>query len=259
MVAVATILVVDDEPRIVQLVRDYLEHGGFTVLTASDGPAALRTARTGRPDLVVLDLGLPGLDGLDVARSLRREGEVPIIMLTARTEESDKLVGLELGADDYLVKPFSPKELVARVRAVLRRAASTSAGGSEVLRAGDVQVDVPRMRVSVAGRPVNLTPTEFQVLVTLVREPGRVFTRGQLPPAVVARERAVPAGGTGRMGSQAGALRPSRRTGAGALLRADVRLERAGRGAPLGRPRARPTSGSGGGRRSPRAGTVGRL
>src|SRR3989442_1054305 len=119
MVAVATILVVDDEPRIVQLVRDYLEHGGFTVLTASDGPAALRTARTGRPDLVVLDLGLPGLDGLDVARSLRREGEVPIIMLTARTEESDRIVGLELGADDYLTKPFSPKELVARVRAVL--------------------------------------------------------------------------------------------------------------------------------------------
>src|SRR5207302_9233779 len=122
MVAVATILVVDDEPRIVQLVRDYLEHGGFTVLTASDGQAALRTAGTGRPDLVVLDLSLPGLDGLDVARSLRREGEVPIIMLTARTEESDKLVGLELGADDYVTKPFSPKELVARVRAVLRRA-----------------------------------------------------------------------------------------------------------------------------------------
>src|SRR5260370_26426468 len=117
-----TILVVDDEPRIVQLVRDYLEHGGFTVLVASDGAAALRTARTGRPDLVVLDLGLPGLDGLDVTRALRRDGEGPIIMLTARTEEPDKLVGLELGADDYMTKPFSPKELVARVRAVLRRA-----------------------------------------------------------------------------------------------------------------------------------------
>src|ERR1700682_5369169 len=106
MVAVATILVVDDEPRIVQLVRDYLEHGGFTVLVASDGETALRTARTGRPDLVVLDLGLPGLDGLDVTRALRRDGEIPIIMLTARTEETDKLVGLELSADDYLTKPF---------------------------------------------------------------------------------------------------------------------------------------------------------
>ena len=136
MVAVvATILVVDDEPRIVQLVRDYLEHGGFTVLTASDGPAALRTARTGRPDLVVLDLGLPGLDGLDVARSLRREGEVPIIMLTARTDESDRIVGLELGADDYLTKPFSPKELVARVRAVLRRAEAASAP-ADLIRVG---------------------------------------------------------------------------------------------------------------------------
>src|SRR4029077_4419488 len=121
MVAVATILVVDDEPRIVQLVRDYLEHGGFTVLVASDGPTALRTARTGRPDLIILDLALPGRDGLDVTRALRRDGEVPIIMLTARTEESDKLVGLELGADDYMTKPFSPKELVARGRAGLRR------------------------------------------------------------------------------------------------------------------------------------------
>ena len=116
-----TILVVDDEPQIVQLVRDYLEHGGFNVLAAADGPAALRTAATQHPDLVVLDLGLPGLDGLDVTRSLRRNGAVPIIMLTARADESDKLVGLELGADDYLTKPFSPKELVARVRSVLRR------------------------------------------------------------------------------------------------------------------------------------------
>src|SRR5216684_1160569 len=130
-----TILVVDDDKRIVKLVRDYLEHGGFTVLVASDGPTALRSARTGRPDLVVLDLGLPGLDGLDVARALRRDSEVPIIMLTARTEESDKLVGLELGADDYLTKPFSPKELVARVRAVLRRA-TDAAVPSDVIRVG---------------------------------------------------------------------------------------------------------------------------
>src|SRR5467141_931038 len=149
---VATILVVDDEPRIVQIVRDYLQHGGFAVLVASDGPTALRTARTGRPDLVILDLALPGLDGLDVTRALRREGEVPIIMLTARTEESDKLVGLELGADDYLTKPFSPKELVARVRAVLRRAEGLQSP-SDVIRVGaDVELDVARMEARFAGR-----------------------------------------------------------------------------------------------------------
>jgi two-component system, OmpR family, alkaline phosphatase synthesis response regulator PhoP len=184
MVTVATILVVDDEPRIVQLVRDYLEHGGFTVLVASDGHAALRTARTGRPDLVVLDLGLPGLDGLDVARALRREGEVPIIMLTARTEETDKLVGLELGADDYLTKPFSPKELVARVRAVLRRAEVLRAP-SDVIRVGsDVELDVPRMVARFATRRVDLTKTEFQLVATMARQPGRVFTRAQLLDAV---------------------------------------------------------------------------
>ena len=184
MVAVATILVVDDEPRIVQLVRDYLEHGGFTVLTASDGPSALRSARTGRPDLVVLDLGLPGVDGLDVARSLRRDGEVPIIILSARTDESVKLVGLELGADDYLTKPFSPKELVARVRAVLRRA-TDAAEPSEIIRVGsDVELDVPRMEARFEGRRVDLTKTEFQILAAMARQPGRVFTRSQLLDAV---------------------------------------------------------------------------
>src|SRR2546422_3243905 len=173
MDAVPTILVVDDEPRIVRLVRDYLEHGGFTVLVASDGPTALRTARTGRPDLVILDLALPGLDGLDVTRALRRDGEVPIIMLTARTEESDKVVGLELGADDYVVKPFSPKELVARVRAVLRRAEGLRTE-SDVVRVGDeVELDLARMEATVAGRRVDLTPTEFQLLATLARQPGR--------------------------------------------------------------------------------------
>ena len=185
MDAVATILVVDDEPRIVRLVRDYLEHSGFGVLTAADGPAALRTARTRHPDLVILDLGLPGLDGLDVARALRREGEVPIIMLTARAEESDKLVGLELGADDYLSKPFSPKELVARVRAVLRRAEGFRQGGTDVVRVGDdVELDVPRMQARVGGRRVELTRTEFQLLETMARQPGRVFTRAQLLDAV---------------------------------------------------------------------------
>jgi DNA-binding response OmpR family regulator len=184
VVNVATILVVDDEPRIVQLVRDYLEHGGFTVLTASDGPSALRTARTGRPDLVVLDLTLPGLDGLDVARSLRREGVVPIIMLTARTEESDKLVGLELGADDYMTKPFSPKELVARVRAVLRRAEGLTSP-ADVIRVGSlVELDPSRMEARFDGRRVDLTRSEFQIVSAMARQPGRVFTRAQLLDAV---------------------------------------------------------------------------
>src|ERR1700756_4424746 len=184
VVNVATILVVDDEPRIVQLVRDYLEHGGFTVLTASDGPSALRTARTGRPDLVVLDLTLPGLDGLDVARTLRRDGVVPIIMLTARTDESDKLVGLELGAADYMTKPFSPKELVARVRAVLRRAEGLTSP-SDVIRVGtSVELDPARMEARFDGRRVDLTRSEFQIVSAMARQPGRVFTRAQLLDAV---------------------------------------------------------------------------
>ena len=178
------ILVVEDEAKIARLVRDYLEHAGFQVLVAGDGDAALANARRSRPDLVVLDLGLPGRDGLDVARTLRRTSEVPIVMLTARGDETDRVVGLELGADDYVVKPFGPKELVARVRAVLRRTETARAGGPEVLRVADVEVDVARMRVSVGGRPVELTPTEFQLLATLAREPGRVFTRGQLLDAV---------------------------------------------------------------------------
>ena len=131
----------------------------------------------------MLDLGLPGMDGLDVARELRRASTIPIVMLTARGEESDRIVGLELGGDDYLVKPFSPKELVARVRAVLRRTSGAGAG-AEVLRAADVEVDLTKMRVRVGDRPIDLTPTEFQLLATLVREPGRVFTRGQLLDAL---------------------------------------------------------------------------
>jgi DNA-binding response OmpR family regulator len=181
---VRTILVVEDEMKIARLVRDYLQHAGFDVLVAGDGEAALSSARGSRPDLVVLDLGLPGRDGLDVTRELRRSSNVPIVMLTARGDEADRVVGLELGADDYVVKPFSPRELVARIRAVLRRTDATRAGGPEVLRAADVEVDLPRMRVAVAGRAVELTPTEFELLATLVREPGRVFTRGQLLEAV---------------------------------------------------------------------------
>jgi two-component system, OmpR family, alkaline phosphatase synthesis response regulator PhoP len=180
-----TILVVDDEPKIVQLARDYLEHAGMTVLSAQDGVAALAMARSARPDLVVLDLGLPGMDGLDVARQLRKESNVPLIMLTARGEETDKLVGLELGADDYITKPFSPKELVARVRAVLRRVdASIANAGADIIRAADIVLDVPRMQVMVSGHPVDLTPSEFELLATLARQPGRIFTRAQLLDAI---------------------------------------------------------------------------
>ncbi len=178
-----TILVVDDEPKIVQLARDYLERAGFAVQSAGDGKTAVAGVRAARPDLIVLDLGLPEMDGLDVTRALRKESNVPIIMLTARGEESDKLVGLELGADDYIVKPFSPKELVARVRAVLRRLESASSG-AEIVRVADVELDVPRMRATIGQRSVELTPTEFQLLAALAREPGRIFTRGQLLDAV---------------------------------------------------------------------------
>jgi two-component system alkaline phosphatase synthesis response regulator PhoP len=182
---VKTVLVVDDEPKIVQIARDYLEAAGFGVFTASDGSSALIAAGTRRPDLVVLDLGLPGMDGLDVTRSLRRDSRVPIIMLTARGDESDKLVGLELGADDYITKPFSPKELVARVRAVLRRSEEAAAGAAaDIVRVGDLELDVPRLGVTVGGRRVVLTATEFQLLLTLARQPGRVFTRSQLLDAV---------------------------------------------------------------------------
>jgi len=178
-----TILVVDDEPKIATLARDYLEHAGFAVLTAGDGPSALTTIRQRRPDLVVLDLGLPGLDGLDVTRELRRDSTIPIVMLTARDDELDKLLGLELGADDYLTKPFSPRELVARLRAVLRRA-DRPPDAAETIRAGDVVLDLPRMRAEVGGTGVDLTPTEFQLLATMAGRPGRIFTRAQLLDAL---------------------------------------------------------------------------
>jgi DNA-binding response OmpR family regulator len=177
------ILVVEDEMQIARTLRDFLEVAGFDVTVVGDGSAALASVRGDRPELIVLDLGLPGIDGLDVARELRRTSATPIVMLTARGEESDRIVGLELGADDYLVKPFSPKELVARVRAVLRRTNGVTAG-AEVLRAADVELDLPKMRARVGGHPVELTPTEFQLLATFVREPGRVFTRGQLLDAL---------------------------------------------------------------------------
>jgi len=173
------ILVVDDEPRIAEICRDYLQRAGFKVITASSGEDALSLARARRPDLIVLDLRLPGMDGLDVTRALRKQSNVPIIMLTARVEESDKLIGLELGADDYLTKPFSPRELVARVRAVFRRI-DIGPGQSDVIRALDVTLDVPRMQARVGRRSLDLTSTEFELLAMLMRQPGRVFTRSQL-------------------------------------------------------------------------------
>ncbi len=177
-----TILVVDDEPRIAGIARDYLERAGFTVVTAGDGVRALEIARTETPALVVLDLKLPRLGGLDVAQALRRDSDVPIIMLTARVDEADRLRGLELGADDYITKPFSPRELVARVRAVLRR---VSAGDqADLVEAGDLRIDSARMTVTRGRTSVDLTATELQLLATLARQPGRVFTRSQLLDAI---------------------------------------------------------------------------
>jgi two-component system alkaline phosphatase synthesis response regulator PhoP len=177
------ILVVDDEPRIAEIARDYLERAGFTVSTAGNGADALAFARTKRPDLIVLDLGLPQMDGLDVTRALRKQSTVPIIMLTARVDESDKLIGLELGADDYVTKPFSPKELVARVRAVFRRIDAAPERG-DVVRSGDIVLDRRRMQASVGSRAIDLTATEFELLATLAAQPGRVFTRAQLLDAI---------------------------------------------------------------------------
>ena len=174
-----TILVIDDAPKIVEICRDYLVAAGFDVITASDGPQGLAAARHARPDLIVLDLMLPGMDGLDVCRAMRRESSTPIIMLTARVEESDKLVGLELGADDYLTKPFSPRELVARVRTVLRRA-SGPAAPAEVIRAGALSLDRARYHAVLPDREVALTPTEFEILAALAGQPGRIFSRAQL-------------------------------------------------------------------------------
>lgn len=173
------ILVVDDEPKIVRLARDYLEKNGFRVLSAGDGQGALAAARREHPDLIILDLMLPGLDGREVCRTLRRESDVPIIMLTALSEESDQIVGLEIGADDYIVKPFSPRALVARVRAMLRRAQGQVKAPS-VIRAGPLEVDVERHTVSLEGRPIHLTPSEFKLLTVLAHRPGQTLIREQL-------------------------------------------------------------------------------
>jgi DNA-binding response OmpR family regulator len=179
-----TILVVDDEPRIAQLARDYLEHAGFAVVLAGDGKSGLQAVRTRQPDLVVLDLGLPELDGLAVTRAIRETSNLPIVMLTARDDELDRILGLELGADDYITKPFSPRELVARVRAVLRRTERAAADPGDRVVVGELALDASRLRTTVAGRSIELTPTEFSILLTMARQPGRIFTRSQLLDAV---------------------------------------------------------------------------
>ncbi len=178
-VAVSTVLVVDDEPKITRLVGDYLDQAGLRVLEAVRGEDALRLAREENPDLIVLDLGLPDVDGLDVLRRIRAESSVPVVILTARSDETDLVVGLELGADDYVVKPFGPKELVARIRALLRRAALTDED-TETLRIGELVIDLPKMKVEREGETVELTSTEFEIVAQLARKPGRVYTRGQL-------------------------------------------------------------------------------
>lgn len=185
-----TILIVDDEPEIIRISRGYLEQAGYKVLSAQNGTAALVTFRQDQPDLVVLDLNLPPspggqpLDGLDVARAIRQTPvparQTPIIMLTARVEETDRIIGLELGADDYVPKPFSPRELVARIRAVLRRTQATAAATSNQIKVGSLTIDLTRHVVSVNSSEVNLTPTEFALLQTLATAPGRAFTRSQL-------------------------------------------------------------------------------
>ena len=172
-----SILVVDDDRKMVDLIRLYLEKDEYHVLVAYDGKQALEIARRFHPTLVILDLMLPRVDGLDVCRILRAESRVPIIMLTARTTEEDKLTGLDLGADDYIVKPFSPRELMARMRAVLRRALDESQAGPSLLVCGGLEVDFLRREVILDGKPVHLTPKEFRLLELLIRQPGRVFSR----------------------------------------------------------------------------------
>ena len=172
------VLVVDDDAKTVELVKLYLKRDGYRVLTAYDGIEALRLAREGRPDLIVLDLMLPGINGLEICRTLRAESDVPVIMLTAKTTDQDKLVGLDLGADDYVTKPFSPRELAARVRAVLRRLPGER--GPAEIKHGELTVDFLKHEAFLNGKPLNLTSVEFKLLAALIKEPGRVFSRAQL-------------------------------------------------------------------------------
>lgn len=173
------ILVVEDEKKLVAIIKGYLEQAGFAVAVAYDGQQALTLFRHERPALVLLDLNLPTLDGLDVCRALRKESNVPIIMITARVEETDRLIGLELGADDYISKPFSPREVVARIRAVLRRTEGLPMR-AEILTAGDLSIDLGKHSVQFGERTIDLTPTEFDLLAVMMQNAGRVFTRLQL-------------------------------------------------------------------------------
>jgi DNA-binding response OmpR family regulator len=172
------ILLVDDEPEILYICRDYLKASAFDVVTAEDGLQGLSVFRRETPDLIVLDLMMPQMDGLDLCREIRRESNVPIIMLTARVEEADKLIGLEIGADDYITKPFSPRELVARVKVVLRRASGDSA--VEVIRVGRITLDRAHYEIQIEERVVSLTSTEFEIMATLMSQAGRIFSRTQL-------------------------------------------------------------------------------
>jgi len=172
------ILVVDDDVKTVDLVRLYLNRDGYRVITAYDGVEAMRMARENHPDLIVLDLMLPGIDGLEICRTLRAESDVPIIMLTAMTTDQDRLTGLDLGADDYVTKPFSPRELAARVRAVLRRLPGER--GPENIEHGELTLDFLKHEAFLTGKPLNLTPVEFKLLGVLAKEPGRVFSRAQI-------------------------------------------------------------------------------
>jgi two-component system, OmpR family, alkaline phosphatase synthesis response regulator PhoP len=175
----STILIIEDEPELVKVLRSYLEQAGFSVLSAGRGDSGLSLWENKRPDLVILDLNLPGMDGLDVARLIRRTATTPIIMLTARVEETDQLIGLELGADDYIPKPFSPRIVVARVRALLRRSEAGPAA-PQILRVADLEIDLDGHTAQRDTQPLELTPTEFSLLVTLASQPGRAFSRLQL-------------------------------------------------------------------------------
>jgi DNA-binding response OmpR family regulator len=177
------IFVVDDEPQIVKILKAYLEKAGYQVITASDGQNVVPVFQREKPDFIILDLNLPGMDGLDICKAIRRDSNVPILMLTARVEETDRLIGLELGADDYVIKPFSPREVVARVKTIFRRTGSEPVK-QELIKAGQLTIDLEQHTVSLAGQSIELTPTEFDILVTLAKQPKRVFSRSQITEIV---------------------------------------------------------------------------
>ncbi len=175
-----TILIIEDEPELVKVLRSYLEQATFKVITSYKGDTGFDTWKNTQPDLVILDLNLPGMDGLDIARNIRKVSNTPIIMLTARVEETDRLIGLELGADDYVTKPYSPREVVARVKAVLRRSGNDSSYESNIIKIANLEIDLAGYSVTVKGNSIDLTPTEFGILATLAKNPGRVYNRLQL-------------------------------------------------------------------------------